>query len=150
MFNARILFIEPDKETLVTRINERTSKMINSGWVEETENLIATTIIVATGWKPFLKKKKLIGYPEIIQWIEKGKQPGLFDDLIKTIQTKTKQYAKRQLTFWKSFKKILEKFDEISINVSILKNLDKKTLLSVKQEIKNDLKNLYSSKHIKN
>lgn len=144
MFNARILFIEPDKETLVIRINERTSKMINRGWIEETESLIGTTLVARAKWELFLKKKKLIGYPEIIDWIKSGKQPALINDLIKIIQTKTKQYAKRQLTFWKSFKKILEKSNEASIKVSVLNNLDKKTLLAVQQEIKNDLKNLYS------
>ena len=53
-----------------------------------------------------LVEKKLIGYQEIFAWI-KEKQTDK-TKLIETIQNKTRQYAKRQVTFWKKFRRILK------------------------------------------
>jgi len=101
-FKATIIFVCPERETLNENIKKRVEVMIQQGWVEEAEKLIGTD------WEPFLQKKGLIGYPELIDWIKQGKQPDTFDQVVKVIQLGTIAYAKRQVTFWKSFAKQLE------------------------------------------
>ena len=66
------------------------------GWIEEVEDLKNSE------WESFLKRKKLIGYPEIFDWLESSnKKKQKISDLITLIQQKTRNYAKRQITFWK-------------------------------------------------
>jgi len=96
--NFLFAFISPPREILYERINQRTEQMIKrEGWIDEVKCLRGTS------WETFLKRKKLIGYPEIFDWIERGEREHELDDLVRTIQAATRQYAKRQLTFWKKF-----------------------------------------------
>ncbi len=138
-FNARIIFIDLDKEKLIEKINKRTELMIESGWIEETKK------IIGTDWQDFLRAKRLIGYPEIIQWIKKGANKKELKSLIESIQVKTRQYAKRQLTFWKGFRKSLEKHRKESnllIEFLELKKTSKENILRVQENIQNDLDRL--------
>lgn len=107
LFHALWCFIQPDLDELKININKRTEEMINGiglpeSWIDEVEKLIGTS------WEEFLKIKKLIGYSEIIDWINADKQEATKKELIKTIQTKTWQYAKRQIVFWKGLAKTLK------------------------------------------
>lgn len=104
-----ILFLDIDRSILYERINQRTEKMIyEEGWIKEVEDLVGTR------WISFLKMKKLIGYSEIITWIEAGKKQGDLPGLIEVIKKKTRHYAKRQLTFWKKFRTLIESFEKKS------------------------------------
>jgi tRNA dimethylallyltransferase len=95
-------FVKRDKKELVNRINERVGKMLVSGWIDEVKNL-------NDPWKKFLLKKKLIGYPEIIRYLEEGSSNQ--ENLAKIIGFKTAQYAKSQMTFWRSLQKQLIESD---------------------------------------
>ena len=101
-FHSRIVFINPPKNVLYQRINKRTEIMMD-GWIAETKKLQNTP------WETFLRRKKLIGYPEIFDWIKNGENPNQMGKLIETIQQKTRNYAKRQITFWKKFRTLLLK-----------------------------------------
>lgn len=104
-FHARILFINLPREHLYKRINQRTEEMINDeGWLDEVRGLVGTS------WEHFLKEKKLIGYPEIFDWLGQGEMKDEIPSLIERIQIKTRNYAKRQVTFWKKFRTLLETF----------------------------------------
>lgn len=101
-FNSIFVFINPDKEILQSRINKRTEEMIlKDEWIQEAEQFLNTE------WEIFLKTKGLIGYPEILDWIKHGKKAADIYNLVSDIQLQTRQYAKKQITFWKSFKKLL-------------------------------------------
>lgn len=95
------LFLNRDRDDLYSRINERTRHMFHDGWIAEVEQL-------SLEWRVFLKEKKIIGYPEIIAFLEK---PGNIQEVITTIQSKTRAYAKRQITFWRSLQKHLTAAD---------------------------------------
>ena len=101
-FHSFFVFLSLDKAEINKRIDLRTEEMIKAGWFEETKALIKTK------WEDFLKRKGLIGYPEILKWIEDGEKKEKLPDLIKGIQQKTRLYAKRQRIFWKSLKPLLE------------------------------------------
>ncbi|HBS48177.1 TPA: tRNA (adenosine(37)-N6)-dimethylallyltransferase MiaA [Candidatus Dependentiae bacterium] len=108
-FNAFILFLNPPKEVLEKNIRIRTQEMIapinsNKSWIDEVKK------IVGTPWEDFLREKKFIGYPELLDWIGKNDKflEKDIDFLIENIVIKTRQYAKRQITFWKKLKKELK------------------------------------------
>lgn len=95
-------FVTRDREELRSRIEERVGKMLAAGWIDEVKNL-------NDSWKQFLLKKKLIGYPDIIEYLKV--KDGDQENLTRNIGFKTAQYAKRQITFWRSFHKQLIESD---------------------------------------
>ena len=88
------LNLERKRQDLYECINKRTEIMLEDGWLEETQE------IGGTSWELFLKEKKLIGYPEILDYLDDSKEY-LYSDLVDRIKQKTRNYAKRQITFGK-------------------------------------------------
>jgi len=93
-----LICLTRDRQQLYERINKRTELMIKEGWIDEVKPLVGTE------WEQFLRKKNLIGYPELFDYLE-GTQP--LDQIINLIQQDTRNYAKRQLTFWRRLEKQL-------------------------------------------
>jgi tRNA dimethylallyltransferase len=77
---------------LYMRINERVRAMIDAGWEQEVRSLCGTP------WERFILDKKIIGYNDLIEYIQTN---GNFKKIIEAIQQKTRLYAKRQITFWR-------------------------------------------------
>jgi len=106
IFNPAIrpLFIslEPSTDNINQRIELRTHIMLEQGWIDEARSLVGTP------WEQFLGRKQLIGYWEIFEWIKRGEKKSEYPELVKTIQAQTRQYAKRQRTFWRGFVRQLE------------------------------------------
>lgn len=90
-----------DRDDLYARINERVESMVKEGWIDEVKKLQSTI------WEPFIKEKKLIGYVDILDYIS-TQSPTDLSNLTAIIQQRTRQYAKRQLTFWRMLKKALQ------------------------------------------
>lgn len=132
-FNTIFVFIDLDKKILDEKINHRTIQMLKKdGWIEEAESLMNTD------WQDFVIKKNLIGYKEIFEWIKQGKKEKEFDKLVQTIQCKTRQYAKKQIKFWKSFKKELEQNKENTefiYSIISVNNIEKSAYLMVKEAL---------------
>lgn len=93
-------FLTRDREQLYNRINKRVDEMLKQGWLEEVEKL-------NHAWKAFLRTKKLIGYPLLIDYLEKMAQGGGADlaATAECIKKQTRAYAKRQLTYWRMLRK---------------------------------------------
>jgi len=96
--NTLIMGIDIPREELHKRINERTKKMFEMGWIEEVRGLIDR------GYGPDDPGVKSCGYREIMDAIESGE----LDEakLIETVAAKTRQYARRQLTWWRGDERI--------------------------------------------
>lgn len=107
-FKAHIIFMCPERKQLHENIKKRVNVMLQQGWIEETE------VLIGTDWEPFLQKKGLIGYPVLIDWIKQGKRVDTFESVVAKIELDTLAYAKRQVTFWKSFVKQLEEIGACS------------------------------------
>ena len=87
---------EWERSQLYERINQRTRKMLKSGWIEEVKMLLES-------YPPELKPLQAIGYREIVEHLQnKLKQ----EALVKKIQLRTRQYAKRQMTWFRREAKI--------------------------------------------
>ena len=86
-------FINVERDILYQRINVRFLKMIDDGAIEEVESLCE---------KKHNPVIQAIGYLEIKNFLE-GKTS--LEKAIDLAQTRTRQYAKRQLTWFKNFLK---------------------------------------------
>jgi tRNA dimethylallyltransferase len=83
-------------------IARRTRAMFRAGWIDEVRGLIAA------GYAPDAPGMVSLGYQEIAGALESGRDPA---EEIDTIITHTRQYAKRQETFFRS------ETDAISVDV---------------------------------
>jgi tRNA dimethylallyltransferase len=84
--------LNPPRAALYERINARTMQMIGNGWIEEVRKLVAAGVPAEA--KPF----QFIGYSELRRHIE-GKVSS--QDAVEKIQQATRQFAKRQLTWFR-------------------------------------------------
>ena len=80
------------RDVLYDRINRRVDKMIDSGLVEETKN------ILEMGYSKDLQSLQTVGYRQVIEYLEGGLT---HEQMVSNIKTKTRRYAKRQLTWFR-------------------------------------------------
>jgi tRNA dimethylallyltransferase len=113
------LYIETKREKLIKRINTRTSKMINTGAINEVKKFLNLKI------RKDQSVNKVIGITELTQYLNKKIT---LDQAKELISIKTRQYAKRQATWartrmtsWKKIKPTkIDHFIKI-LNKSLLK-----------------------------
>lgn len=91
-YEVRKIGLNPPRTVLYTRIDARTRQMIQAGWAEEIRQLIAAGVPATA--KPF----QFIGYSELRWQIEKELPE---EDAVKAIQQATRQFAKRQFTWFR-------------------------------------------------
>lgn len=92
-----------DRKALTDRIEARTKLLLQNGWIEEVQRLRERGYDAST---PAMKSH---GYREVLAAMERAESEGRSIDsvkedreLIEAIDAKTRQYAKRQVTWWKS------------------------------------------------
>ena len=90
--NVRFIFISPNREELYKNINERVIKMMNDGLVDEVKGLLQKYKLSTTAYQG-------IGYKEVIQHLN---NEITYAECISLIQKRTRNYAKRQVTFFKN------------------------------------------------
>lgn len=81
------------REILYSRINDRVDEMISAGLVGEIEELLAD------GLGKYVRKKKIVGYSEIIDAIEDQTDP---EEAIDLVKQHSRNYAKRQMTWFRN------------------------------------------------
>lgn len=90
--NIYFFFLNPDRDSLYENINKRVDKMIEEGLVEEAKNLKEKYQLSTTSYQA-------IGYKEILEYLD-GKYS--LEEAIELIKKRTRNYAKRQVTFFKN------------------------------------------------
>jgi len=90
----RVIALNPPRAELYARINKRADEMFDSGLVEEVESLISS------GIPPAAKAFQAHGYRRVIEYLQ-GKRPR--DDALNQMKLDTRHYAKRQLSWWRSW-----------------------------------------------
>jgi tRNA dimethylallyltransferase len=96
-------YLNPDRELLYNRINQRTIIMFAEGWLSEVESLIEKYGFGAKGLEA-------IGYREIAQYLlANGSGQNSQEKLIELIQQNTRRFAKRQITWFSKYGIISEK-----------------------------------------
>lgn len=107
-YNLSMVCLNMDREKLYDRINKRVDIMIEEGLIDEVKN------ILDKGYSKELVSLKGIGYKEIIMSLE-GEIS--LDEAIEKIKQASRNYAKRQLTWFRRDKRIFwidkDDFDNI-------------------------------------
>ena len=101
-FKSKTLFLQMPREHLYRRINKRVEKMVDIGLEDEARNLL-----------PHKKLQALqtVGYKELFEYFE-GKTN--FYEAIEGIKKNTRNYAKRQLTWFNKEDAICIEMDELN------------------------------------
>ena len=88
-FNIIKIGLNRDRETLYQRINQRVLQMIDDGMIEEAQRVYP---------KRMLNSLNTVGYKELFEYLD-----GLttLDEAIFKIQSSTRRYARKQLTWYK-------------------------------------------------
>jgi tRNA dimethylallyltransferase len=94
-FNIYKVYMDIERSVLYQRINERVDMMIENGLVKEAEGLIAHKNLQAL---------QTVGYSELFDYFE-GKYN--LDEAIEKIKQHTRNYAKRQITWFKKEENII-------------------------------------------
>ncbi len=89
--NVRFLFINPSRDKLYLNINERVEEMFENGLVDEVKTLLSKYQLSQTA-------SQGIGYKEVIEYLD-NKMSLL--DCKELIKKRTRNYAKRQVTYFK-------------------------------------------------
>ena len=89
--NVQILFLNPNREELYQTINARVDQMFDNGLVEEVKELLKKYDFSLTAYQA-------IGYKEVIDYLNGQTTLQECKELIKR---RTRNYAKRQVTFFK-------------------------------------------------
>jgi len=90
-YNAYKVGLTRERDELYERINKRVDSMLQAGWVEEVERLLATGY--ASGLKPFSS----IGYRDILLYLSGALG---YAEMVTRIKQETRHYAKRQITWF--------------------------------------------------
>ncbi len=111
-FNYFIFLFQPDRSKNYERVDNRFIKMMNEGAIQEVENLLTLNL------ENSLPIMKAHGVPEIIKYLDKQIT---IEECINLSQQVTRNYVKRQHTWWGStnleiHQQIKEFPDEIELN----------------------------------
>lgn len=88
-FNIIKIGLEMHRDELNSRINNRTREMMDKGWLEEARSVFPLK---------HLNALNTVGYKELFKFIE---GEWTLEKAIEKIQTNTRRYAKRQMTWFK-------------------------------------------------
>ncbi|MCS7280836.1 MAG: tRNA (adenosine(37)-N6)-dimethylallyltransferase MiaA [Desulfobacterota bacterium] len=99
-YDALFLGLHRERKELYFRISERVDRMLANGWIEEVRS------ILSMDFPEDIKPMRAIGYSDILRYL-KGELS--YTDMVRIIKKKTRNYAKRQIT-WFSKEKYLKWF----------------------------------------
>ena len=88
---VKFYFLNPNRDELYEKINTRVDLMMNNGLVDEVKGLLKQYDFSTTA-------KAAIGYKEVIEYLD-GKYS--LEECVELIKKRTRNYAKRQVTFFK-------------------------------------------------
>ncbi len=93
-YDYRIFVLNMPRCELYERINKRVDIMIKEGLIEEVKKIISK-------YKEFPTAMQGLGYKEVLEFLENKITK---EEMIEKIKMETRRYAKRQLTWFKSYK----------------------------------------------
>lgn len=91
-YKYAIFLLTDEREKMYARINERVAKMYAAGWADEVKALMEQ------GYDDSLQSFKAIGYRETAELV---RGEAAFDGVLEKVRQKTRNFAKRQVTWFK-------------------------------------------------
>jgi tRNA dimethylallyltransferase len=89
-----VYWLDPPRAWLHERINRRVLGMVQAGLLDEVRRLHALSQPVSH------TARQALGYKEVLDWLEQPDRP--WEEVIELIQTRTRQFAKRQYTWFRN------------------------------------------------
>jgi tRNA dimethylallyltransferase len=90
--------LELPRQVLYDRINRRVDVMLATGWLDEVRTLRALP-------QPLSREaRQALGYRELLEYLETG---GDWNETVELIRTHTRQFAKRQLTWFRNLRALV-------------------------------------------
>jgi tRNA dimethylallyltransferase len=96
-FEFDVYVFNYERNLLYEKINKRVDKMIEIGWIDEVRDLLNL------GYDENCPGFKAIGYRELADFLRHG---GDFESVVGDIKKKTRNFAKRQLTWFRHMKNV--------------------------------------------
>jgi tRNA dimethylallyltransferase len=93
-YQFKIMCIAREREDIYRRINERVETMFDKGLVDEVQSLSDNPRGLSK------QAKQALGYKEVIQYLDGGLT---LDDAKEMVKQSTRRFAKRQMTWFRSF-----------------------------------------------
>ena len=106
-YNIKTIILEPARELLYDRCNTRFVSMLENGAIQEVEN-------VKSLYNEATAASKAIGFDELSLYLDGAISK---DDAIISAQTRTRQYAKRQMTWFRHQIKDATRIDPYSFDM---------------------------------
>ena len=88
--NMSVFWLQRERDALYRRIDARVDQMLKDGWLEEIRELAKMVPLSAPAWQS-------LGYRELLQ-AKNGSEMAL---VVEEVKKKTRNYAKRQLTWFR-------------------------------------------------
>jgi tRNA dimethylallyltransferase len=121
MYDFLLIFLNDEREVLYERINNRVDEMINNGLLEEVKSLYPD--------KLSNQAVKAIGYQEIYDYLDNKIS---LEEAINLIKQHSRNYAKRQMTWYRN----RENVQEVFININNLEETKNKLINIVNEFVK--------------
>ena len=114
--DVEFLFLNPDRQTLYENINQRVDEMFNNGLVDEVKELLNKYELSSTAYQA-------IGYKEVIDYLN---NKASLEECKNLIKQRTRNYAKRQVTFFKHQFVAKEYINKDDLKQYLVEELEKK------------------------
>ena len=111
-FNYKVFVLSMNRELLYDRINKRVDIMIKEGLIEEVKKLLEK-------YNKFPTAMQGLGYKEVKYYLDGNCSK---EEMIEKIKQETRRYAKRQLTWFKSYKNAIWLDANNKDNIKIILN----------------------------
>lgn len=111
-YDYRVFALNMDRDILYDRINLRVDKMFEQGLVEEVKTLLQK-------YDKYSTAMQAIGYKEVKEYLN---EEITYEEMVEKIKQGSRNYAKRQLTWFRKNKEIvwLNALDNIENNINII------------------------------
>ena len=106
-YKYKVFFLQKNREEIYNIVENRIDEMFNTGWIEEVKGLLEMGCSLAH------HSFKAIGYREIVEFIN-GKSS--LEETINSIKKRTRNFVKRQFTFFKKLDYVENVCDKILID----------------------------------
>lgn len=90
---TNVMWLSPPRDWLYSRINRRVEAMLAAGWLDEVRSLLAEPQALSH------TASQALGYKELIEHL-RGERT--FAETVESIQARTRQFAKRQYTWFRN------------------------------------------------
>ncbi|MCO5169880.1 MAG: tRNA (adenosine(37)-N6)-dimethylallyltransferase MiaA [Planctomycetes bacterium] len=88
-----VFVVRREREDMDRRIDGRVLRMLELGWTEECERLLADPRGIST------EAAQALGYRELFAWLRSGGAGSPPEEVVRRVQTATRRFARRQLTW---------------------------------------------------